>query len=72
MEICRFAFVDWHTEEICGFAIAEQDQEFTDLRFASLKICLLTSLYYAVVDLLVVSSRYIVAQSTLMMIHLHT
>ncbi len=25
-------FADWHTSEICGFAIADWDQEFADLR----------------------------------------
>jgi hypothetical protein len=47
---------------ICGFAICGLVQ----------KICLLPCVSYAVVDLLVVSSRYTVVESTLMMIHLHT
>jgi hypothetical protein len=37
-------FADWHTQEICGFAIEEGDQEFADLLFADFnkKVCLPT------------------------------
>jgi hypothetical protein len=40
--------VDWHTREICGFAIAEWAQEFTDLLqyLRTKKISLLSSVAY--------------------------
>jgi hypothetical protein len=30
-------FADWHTSEMCGFAIVECGQEFADLRFEGLQ-----------------------------------
>ncbi len=33
-KIADLRFADWHTSEICGFAIAELAQEFADLQFA--------------------------------------
>ncbi len=33
-EFADLRFADWHTLEICRFAIVERAQEFADLRFA--------------------------------------
>jgi hypothetical protein len=34
VKIADLRFADWHTSEICGFAIAELAQEFADLQLA--------------------------------------